>query len=689
MRSSEDVHKRLFEGKIGLFLAKQFRALVPGLLLYLAPVAALSAGDKKEFSDYAGSESCKECHAKEYELWAKSHHALAERPVRPELENSAFSPVHSVKHASQTSEVSVRDGMFQIKTLGFQTNVQPYRVERVIGVDPVRQFLTAAPGGRWQVQEFSYDTRRNEWFDVYGDEDRKPDEWGHWTGRGMNWNSRCADCHNTAVRKNYDEATDGYHTTTVEMGVGCEACHGPLKQHVEWENVHPNAKSKDPTVRRLSSAQMLDTCGSCHARADSLTGEFKPGDPFFDHYSLQILDDAERWYPDGQVKDEDYEFTSFLSSKMHASGVTCQDCHDPHSAKTRLTGNDLCMRCHNGSFPKAPKMDIAAHTHHQTMGKGNECIGCHMPITTYMQRHPRHDHGFTIPDPILTKELGIPNACNRCHENRTADWSAGYVEQWYGTNMMRHTRERARWIASAQKGEDNGKLRMASMLTVETEGPYWRATAASMLWRWVNEPKVQGPLIAGLQNKDALVREKAARSLGDLEHPENIAELKAALVDSDRNVRVAAAWALKATVSKESRACKELQASMDFDSDQPTGQFHQALFVIARREPQAAPIHLRTAITQDGFSPPLRYELAEVLNQLGRHDEALASLEEAEKLIPSDPQLPYERAKMLLQLHRYTEANAAANRSLKLQPDFRPALNLIKVLQALGEQAQP
>ena len=41
-----------------------------------------------------------------------------------------------------------------------------------------------------------------------------------------------------------------------------------------------------------------------------------------------------------------------------------------------------------------------------------------------MARDPRHDHGFTIPDPLLTKELGIPNACNRCHADKTVDWDA-------------------------------------------------------------------------------------------------------------------------------------------------------------------------------------------------------------------------------------------------------------------------
>jgi hypothetical protein len=114
----------------------------------------------------------------------------------------------SFKHASQTSRVQLQDGRCQIATLGFQSNVQPYQVDRVIGFEPLRQFLTPAPRGRWQVFEVAYATSGNQWFNIYGAEDRQPGESGHWTGRGMNWNSRCADCHNTGLRKNYDEATD-------------------------------------------------------------------------------------------------------------------------------------------------------------------------------------------------------------------------------------------------------------------------------------------------------------------------------------------------------------------------------------------------------------------------------------------------------------------------------------------------
>jgi hypothetical protein len=209
-----------------------------------------------------------------------------------------------------------------------------------------------------------------------------------------------------------------------------------------------------------------------------LTGEFKPGDSFFDHFSLEILDESGRWYPDGQVKDEDYEFASFLGSRMMQSGVQCRDCHRAHSGE----GNALCLRCRQGKdpgFTNAPAINPAEHGHHKLNGKGGECTGCHMPVTVYMQRHPRHDHSFTIPDPLLTKELGIPNACNRCHADKSVDWAVKYAEQWYGAKMDRHTRERAQWIGAALRGEESAKAKLTGMLSGGTEsGKLWESSQA-------------------------------------------------------------------------------------------------------------------------------------------------------------------------------------------------------------------
>ena len=634
-----------------------------------------------DFSAYAGSKSCISCHPVEYDRWAKSPHGLAERRVQPDLDRPAFDPSRTFKFGSQTATVRAKGGKYQIVTLGFGTNAEPYRVDRVIGQDPIRQFLTPAPGGRWQVQEAAYAPQSNQWFDVYGDEDRRPGEWGHWTGRGMNWNSRCAGCHNTRVKKNYDAATDTYHTVMAEMSVGCEACHGPLKAHVDWCKTHTNVTRYNSGFKPLTSAQIFDTCGSCHSRNADLTGDFVPGDDFFDHYALEIPDNARRWYPDGQVQDEDYELASFLGSKLYQAGVTCLDCHTRDVRKPQLQGHALCMRCHNGGNPKAPLIDPAKHGHHKLNEKGGECVGCHMPVTVYMQRHPRHDHALTIPDPLLTKELNIPNACNRCHADQTTDWALKYTEEWYGTKMNRSTRERARWIAAAENGEAAAKNKLIGLLTDTNQPAYWRAVAATFLAQWATDQAVQASLLAQLKNEHPLVRERVVRSLEPTGN-EVSATLKPMLNDPVRNVRVAAAWVLRATVDMQSRAGRELQHMLDLDADQPTGQFEEAMLLLARQQPAGALAHLKKATAWDPLSPPFLCMQAQVQDQLGQLKEALKTLDQAAAVAPNDPHIPYVRATILARNGRDAEARAAANRALAMQSGFQPALELLRRLPA-------
>jgi tetratricopeptide (TPR) repeat protein len=632
-----------------------------------------------DFAEYAGSESCRDCHCADYDLWSQSHHALAERSLQTATDQTAFAPSRSIQHGNETTTVQVTNGQFQIVTLGPESNRQPYCVERVIGHDPLLQYLTRLPGGRYQVQEASYDPKLNQWFYVYGDDLRYPGEFGHWTGRGMNWNSQCAECHNTRLKKNYDAATDSYQTTMAEMAVGCEACHGPLKAHNEWQQAHPKTTLHDPTVSPLLPTRIVGLCGSCHSRNTDLTENFKPGDSFYDHYALDILDGSQKWYPDGQIKDEDYEFEAFLGSKMYQGGVICLDCHNPHSYKNTLTGNDLCMRCHIGGYSKAPKIDPAGHGHHKLTDHGSDCIGCHMPVTMYMQRHPRRDHGFTIPDPLLTKELNIPNACNRCHADQTTDWAVKYTDEWYGTNMNRPTRERARWIAAAERGEAGDK--MLGLLADTNQSPYWRAVAATFLERWATEPATQAALLAQLKNEHPLVREKAVRSLEPALADTNVlTAFQPMLNDPVRNVRVAAAWVLRAKVDMQGQAGQDLQRMLDLEADQPTGQFEEAMLLLSRQRTATALEHLKKATAWDKLSPPFLCTQAQVQDQLGQLAEALKTLDQAEAAVPDDPHIPYVRAVILERNGRNAEARLAANRAMKMNPDFQAARQLLQRL---------
>lgn len=652
-----------------------------------APAAQLS--DAGLYATYGTSPTCKSCHEEAYANWEKSHHALAERKFEPALDQVAFDPTRKISHGTQTSEARLTNGVFQIVTTGLDGKVQPFVPERVIGVSPLLQYLIPTPGGRWQTAELCFDPRRMDWFNVFGNEDRKPGEWGHWTGRGMNWNNMCAVCHNTRVRRNYDERTDTYRTAMAEMGVGCEACHGPMADHNAWQAKNPN-KSGDPTVRKIARPEMFSVCGQCHARRAELTGDFKPGDSFFDHHQLTIPDETDIFYPDGQIWDEDYEFVAFLGSKMHGSGVRCVDCHEPHSMKLRLPGNLMCMSCHGNVLTNgAPRIDPETHSFHKPknaptpdehkaaalIGSGDDCVHCHMPVTTYMQRHPRHDHGFTIPDPRLTKEFNIPNACNRCHTNQTADWSLEAMTKWYGPRTNELVRQRASAVAHARLGNAAAVPQLVRLATDDTNF-LWRAVAANLLKRWPGEAGVLTALRRAANDTNELVRGMALRGLEPLVAAGDAATrtvAQTALNDPVRSVRIEAAWALRQSFDTNSLAGRDLLTFLHFNADQPSGAMQLGVFHLDRGNLPLALDYFRRAVSWDTNSAPLHHALALALSMDGKPAEALASLETACRLAPRDAEYRYKLALALNEVGRLNDARVALEETVKLDPQFARA----------------
>ncbi len=648
------------------------------------------------FSRYAGSAACTECHAGVAAQWAQSHHGLAERPLTDALDQAAFTPARTFEHGTQKSEVRVRDGHPEVVTAGFGGKVEPYPIARVIGHDPIRQFLVAGPGGRWQTLEATYDPHRNEWFDVFGNEDRKAGEWGHWTGRGMTWNTMCASCHNTRPRKNYDAATDTFRTTMAEPSVGCESCHGPMKAHTDWRRQHGPGAQPDPTLTKFTRDQVFDTCGTCHARRSELTGDFFPGEKFTDHHALTVVDESDLYYADGQIRDEVYEFGSLHGSKMHAAGVRCVDCHQPHTAKILMPGNALCVRCHSGGAPlpgitkPAPVIDPVAHSHHGAESTGAQCVSCHMPITTYMQRHPRHDHGFTIPDPLLTQTLGIPNACNRCHTDKDAAWSLAAVEQWYGEKMNRPSRQRAQTIAAARRGEASGRDGLLALVGDPATAPYWQASATRLLERWLGEPRVVSALVKATIHPSPMVRAAAARSLEPVipQRPDVRQMVGNLVTDGDRSVRTSAAWALRDTLPLDTPAMAELQHQLAHNADQPIGQMQLAAFATARRDPASALNHYRKAVEWDPNSPPIRHDYAVALSLAGQAAEALAQLQACVRLDPNNAEYHYKLGLAWNETGRPDQTTVELQRAVALDPRLAPAwYNLGLAQHAAGGSA--
>jgi tetratricopeptide (TPR) repeat protein len=706
-----------------------------------ASVAASHGADAagRPAPEYVGTAACASCHAREHRQWQGSHHdrAMAEASEATVLGNFAGA---KFSHGGATSTFFRRDGRFFVNTDGPDGRLRDFEIKYTFGVTPLQQYLVEMPGGRLQALGIAWDARPakaggQRWFHLYPDRRLKAGEPLHWTGIDQTWNYQCADCHSTNLRKNYDEKTDRYATTWTDINVGCEACHGPGSKHVAWANNEGDrqrhAADKGLTVRLderrgvswaidpatgnavrsapRTSSREIETCARCHARRGQFTDEWHAGRPFADGYRASLIEPGLYW-DDGQQRDEVFNYGSFLGSRMHAKGVTCSDCHDPHSGTTRAPGNAVCAQCH---LPA--KYEAATHHHHQPGSAGAECAACHMPTTTYMVVDPRHDHGFRIPRPDRTASLGTPNACNQCHRDRKADWTAAAVKRWFPQPKPGY-QTFAEAFAAAERGAPGVPRELVAVAEDRGLSGYVRAGAIRRLGRYLG-PATLPAVRSGLADPDAQVRAAAVAALAEADAGLRAQLLPPLLGDPVRLVRMDAARALagepQARLSAADRArfaaaLDEYTAAERFNADRPEGRanlgnlhatqgrideamaayrsalaldptFTQAAINLADLQRGLgaegdAEKTLRETLQRDPRSAPARFALGLSLVRQKRTAEALQELAGAAKLAPDNPRFAYVHAVALNDAGRPAEARRELEALLKRQPYNRDAL---------------
>jgi predicted CXXCH cytochrome family protein len=610
-------------------------------------VAATGTGDF--------SRTCAGCHPKEFAEWFGSQHAGAQRPVDGR-DHPAFS--HPLVPSGQALVPSFHAGQ-----PGFRGGGEFFPALAVIGIEPLRQYLLPTGRGRLQVAPLSFDPHRGDWFDAQ-EPPRDTGDWSFWANRGMNWNSQCAFCHMTGLEKNYDIATDSYATTWTAMGISCTQCHGDMTAHLADPD-NPAAISPMP------DGLVIENCASCHARREELTGAFQPGERFDDHYRLALPDRPGVFYADGQILDEDFEYASFLLSRMGHAGISCMDCHNPHAGTLILPvqNNALCMSCHTPpGTDGAPPIVPAEHTFHAEGTEGSRCVDCHMAETTYMVRDPRRDHGFVIPDPQLTIEAGIPNSCNRCHADQSPEWARAWTDTWYGVETMEglRSRQRARVILRAQEGSAAFDPELLAMAHSE-EIAAWRATLVLLLAPWNRRPEVADALGTWMRDASPLVRSAAVRAASAFENPAPMPpEL---LRDPVRLVRLDAAWAsaLRGSPVPDEN---EIRAYLANQSDQPTGALKQAQLALAGGRNSEAVAWARKSADWDRSSPATREMLAMVLYATGDTTGARQAFEEAVAIGPGDAGPAYSLALLLAEEGDLTGAIAAFEKAVAADEGF-------------------
>ncbi len=663
--------------------------------LLLTPAGA--AGDTGSHPGYVGGQACAGCHAKESAAWQGSHHDLAMQLPTADAVLGDFNDAEFT--AAGVTTRFYRDGAkFMIRTDGPSGKLESYAVSYTFGVQPLQQYLIELPGGRLQAFGIAWDSRPapaggQRWFHLYPDNPPKPGDRLHWTALDQNWNHMCADCHSTDVLKRFDPDSDTYATSYAQVDVGCEACHGPGAKHVQWAGQPERGGDPQLAIRLRerdgvswqtdpvtsqprrgaprSGALEIDTCARCHSRRGRLVDDYRHGRPLGDYYRLALLDPG-LYHPDGQILDEVFVHGSFLQSRMYAAGVTCSDCHEPHSLALRADGDGMCLSCHGAGGYALP-----AHHHHQPASGGARCVNCHMPARTYMVVDPRRDHSFRIPRPDLSETIGVPNACNGCHADRDAAWASAQVAAWTNGGKARSFQQHGKALYLAQQGLPQARGALLGVVRDRGQSAIARASAIAALSVWL-DPTVAQELTGALEDSSPLVRRAAVETLSSAPPQVRRELLPPRLRDPVRDVRQAAVVGLAGIPPSNLRstdaeayaqALEEYRATLRLDADRPEAQVNLGVLLTQLQEADSAEAAYRRALLIEPAYPAAIVNLVDLFRATGRDQQGGELLMAALAVHPELADFHHVLGLWLVRQQRPQQALVALRRAAELAPD--------------------
>ena len=648
---------------------------------------------------FVGANQCVTCHEQENVRWLGSHHQLAMQPASNPTVLGDFN--HASFNNNGITSTFFRSGpKFMVRTDGPDGALHDYEIKYTFGIYPLQQFLIAMPGGRLQALGIAWDSRPSErggqrWFALYPGEKITYEDSRHWTGIDQNWNYMCADCHSTNLHKNYDARTRTFSTSYSEIDVSCEACHGPGSNHVVWAKKKGDWKKFDTTegltialderkgvawridratgnARRSSprrSQREIQMCARCHSRRGEIHEDYVHSQPAGDDYRVALLE-QDLYYPDGQIKEEDYEYGSFIQSRMFHAGVTCSDCHEPHSGKIRAIANNICMQCHS-----AQKYDSPKHHFHKIGSAGARCVECHMPTRTYMVVDPRRDHSIRIPRPDLSVKLGTPNACNNCHTDKSAQWALDSVDKWYGHAAQGFQRF-AETLDGGSAGAPGAQESLERLIADREQPAIARATALSMLANYA-PPPTDAAVRAGVTDDSALVRRAAAHALSNSDPGASANALAPLLSDRIRAVRIEVAEVIAGLPADNfpadvatafSRATDEYISAQQLNADRPEPHLNLGLLYARQNHFDKAEAELKTALSLEPGFAPAAVNLADLYRAQNRDKEGERVLKDAISRSPNDASLEHALGLLMVRQKRSVQALDLLAAAARIEP---------------------
>jgi predicted CXXCH cytochrome family protein len=433
---------------------------------------------------FASSDACRACHPSQYDSWYRSFHRTMTQVVRPGVVQAPWDGIELASRGRRYrlfrrgeehwAELPDPDWERAHRLAGRNVDFHPDppRTERQVvmttGSHHMQTFWVPSDSGR-EVYNlpfvYLFEAQR---FVPREDVFLRPPQAGRLVGL---WNNSCIECHTTAGRIGFDFEQEVFDSAVAEMGIACEACHGPAAEHVAanrnplrryWLRAGDREDSTIVQPARLAHDRATYVCGQCHGvwlaedeeRWLTEGHSFRPGD---DLQATRFLvrpaarrDDprlrelatrdpqalATRFWNDGMVRVSGREMSGMIESPCYEPGrMSCLSCHSLHDSSpddqlaAGMTTNQACTQCHGDLAPAAA---LTAHTRHGAASSGSLCYNCHMPHTTYGLLKAIRSHHIDSPDVATTVATGRPNACNLCHLDQPLGWTADRLEEWFG-----------------------------------------------------------------------------------------------------------------------------------------------------------------------------------------------------------------------------------------------------------------
>src|SRR5579871_178340 len=417
-----------------------------------------ASAEEKHTHAYAGSESCRPCHAGIFTSWRQTGMARMLRPYRPEnvigdfRVNNQFTEPDGTPAARMT--VSRDKRYFTIRDS--RGNWVTYPVDYTIGSKWQQAYATKLPNGDIHVFPVQYNLLTGKWINYWkmidppGSPRTGIAAFGNLSA-ATSYQTNCAPCHTSHLRLKSPGSVEAHDLEFAEGGVNCEMCHGPGEAHVRAmaSGTAPVRAGETIVVfKTLSAGAFVAICAQCHAqsalRQPGPNGEMNypaEGNSFPPVYLRRVYTEVSRraFYKDGRFRETTFIVEAFRRSGCYARGQAhCGHCHQPHApgAESNPTSlkyaNDpdhMCLQCHSKFIPNP-----GAHTHHAASSEGSRCVACHMPrIMNSLLFQARTHQIDDIPNAGNTERFGraeSPNACLLCHAEKSTSWVRAQLQAW-------------------------------------------------------------------------------------------------------------------------------------------------------------------------------------------------------------------------------------------------------------------